>query len=103
MRFVSYDHRPVHVNISDMHGIHMHHRGVIEKSAMAPFSTDKAHASISEAVVNAAVKSDMRSPIATVPRVEAVVPAPVAGSPQHPDGSDYPGARHPVVAIIVAP
>jgi hypothetical protein len=69
MRFVSYDHRPVHVNISDMHGIHMHHRGVIEKSAMAPLSADKAHASISEAVVNAAVKPNVGSPIANVPGV----------------------------------
>ena len=35
--------------------------------------------------------------------VNAVVPSPVAGSPQQADGTDHPGAGHPVVTGVVVP
>jgi hypothetical protein len=92
------------VDIGDVCDIHISHRPVIEKFATAPFAAGEAFAEVSEAVINAAVESDMRAPISGIPNIEAVVPTPVSGGPQiaYFRGFD-PSAGHPVVAVIVAP
>jgi hypothetical protein len=62
----SFDSCPVlegRVNIS---GVHVYDRGVIGKDAAAPLASGKADATVSEAIVHAAIVADMRSPIALV-------------------------------------
>jgi hypothetical protein len=78
---VIYDHRPV-IDIGDVGDIHVGYGAVVEEFATAPFTTLKAFAEVSEAVINAAVESDVRTPIARIPKVDAVVPAPVSRSPE---------------------
>src|SRR5207244_13351583 len=58
---------------------------------------------IAVTVVDAAIETDMRTPIAPMPDIKSLVPAPVAGSPIHADGSEHPRARYPVIALIVVP
>src|SRR5258708_19034524 len=76
VRFVSDYNRPVHVHVLDVNGVHMHHRSVIEKGTVAPFSADKADATITEAVVNATVKTKLRSTVHSLASVAPSSPPP---------------------------
>ena len=104
VRFVIHDDCAVHVDISDYRGVHVHHSGVVEEMAFAPFAAIEAVTAVSKSVINAAIESDLRSPVAGIPNVKAVVPTPVARGPQIAGfGRFYPRAGHPVVAVIVIP
>jgi hypothetical protein len=82
----------------------MHDGGVVEEVAAAPFAAVKAIAAVSESVINTAIKSNMRTPIASIPGVDTVVPTPVTGRPQKAwFGRFHPGSGNPVVAVVVAP
>jgi hypothetical protein len=81
VRVIVYDDGLV-IDIGDVGDIHVGHRAVVEKVAAAPFAAREAFAEVSEAVINAAIESDMRAPIAGIPNIEAVVPTPVAWGPQ---------------------
>jgi len=103
VRIVVYDDRLV-IDIGHVRDIHIGHRAVVEEMAAAPFPACEAFAEVSEAVINAAIKPDVRAPIASIPKIEAIVPTPISGGPQIAHfGSYHPGARHPIVAVIVAP
>jgi hypothetical protein len=103
VRLVVHDHRAVDIDVRDTRFIYAHDGSVVEESSAAPLAAIEAFSTVAVAIVNAAVETDFRPPVAFVESVSAVVPSPVAGSPQEADGSDHPGARHPVVAGIVAP
>jgi hypothetical protein len=70
------------IDIGDVGDIHVGHRTVVEEFAAAPFAAREAFAEVSEAVIDAAVESNVRAPIADVPNIEAVVPTPVSWGPQ---------------------
>src|SRR5262249_27153917 len=54
-----------------------------------------------EAVIDAAIISDVRSPISDVPSINATIVAPVAGRPQQPDNRRlHPGTGDPVIVIL---
>src|SRR6267143_610818 len=78
-------------------------RRVIDKCVPSPLPAEKADAGVAKAVVDATVKADVRTPVAAVPNVESIIPTPVARSPEHPNGGEYQGSRHPVIAIVVIP
>src|SRR5262249_21472200 len=74
---------------------------VIAEDAVLPVTALIADAHIAEAVIDAAVKPDMRPPIASMPDIRAAAPAPVARRPEHADdGRLHPGARHPIIALV---
>jgi hypothetical protein len=60
---------------------HVHDRGVIGKDSAAPLAAGKADAPVAEAVVHAAVVAHVRTPIARMEDVHAVLPAPVVRRP----------------------
>jgi hypothetical protein len=70
------------INIRDIGDIYVGHRPIVEEFTVAPFTALEAFATVSKAVINAAVESDMRTPIAGIPKIHAVVPTPVSRSPQ---------------------
>ena len=84
---------------------YMHDRRVVEEVAAAPFAAGKTDAHVPEAIVDAAVVSNMQSPIAVMEDVMAAVKAPVRGRPEKARlRSRHPRARDPVVAgIAVSP
>jgi hypothetical protein len=86
-------------------GVYTRDRGVVEKLPALPVSTLEASAHVSESIKNAAVKADLLSPVASVPEVNAVAPAPISRSPKETDfGRENPCAGHPVVvAIVIVP
>ncbi len=85
------------------HTGNIRHRAVVVERASAPFSAGKAHAAITEAVVNSTVEADVRAPITTTPCVNTVGPSPVARGPQQAYRRYHPGSGYPVVAVIVIP
>jgi hypothetical protein len=56
------------VNVDDVYVVD---RAIVVKIAAMPISTCVAETGVAEAVVNAAVKSDSRSPVACVPVIQA--------------------------------
>jgi len=86
-------------------GVYVHDRGVVEEAAPLPVSALKASAHVSESIENATVEADLLSPVASIPEVDAVAPAPISWSPQEADlGRENPRARYPVVvAIVIVP
>jgi hypothetical protein len=77
------------------------YRPVVVEGSIIPVATLIAIATVAEAVVDAAVETYLRSPVAIVEHVRAVIPAPVAGGPEQARfGSFHPGAWHPVIAFV---
>jgi len=104
MRIVIHDDGTIYVDVGDVDGVYMHDGRVVEEAATAPFTAIEAVAAVSVSVIDATVESNLRTPISGIPEIGAVVPAPVAGRPQQARfGSFDPGARHPVVSVVIAP
>jgi hypothetical protein len=88
------------VDVGDVHATEIVHGRVVAKDAVSPVAALVAGAHIAETVIDAAVESDMRPPIASMENVHAVIPAPIARGPEQPDGRRlHPGSRHPVIAV----
>ena len=75
---------------------------VVSETIAIPAPAIVAFADVAVAVVNAAVESDVGPPIAGIPVIAATAPTPIARGPKdtYPRRSD-PGARHPIVVVIV--
>lgn len=69
------------VYIGDVDRAHVHDRAIVEECAAAPVTTLKANTGISEPVVDAAIETNVRSPISGVPEVDSIGPSPIAGCP----------------------
>jgi hypothetical protein len=91
------------VDVGNVCNVHVGHVAVVVEVASAPLATVEAIAGITEAIVDAAIESDMRTPVAAMENVKAFVPSPPSGSPEHAHGSDHPRARHPVIAVVIVP
>src|SRR5690242_3465836 len=75
------DHRLI---VSIVHHCHVYvgHGAVVNERTVAPISARIAHACVAEAIVDSAIKSNMRAPIAWVPNVYTVAPAPITRRPE---------------------
>lgn len=96
------DHRAINVHVVNLSDVHVGHRAVVIELTIAPFASNVSRSKVSEAVIDPAVKSDVRSPIAGMPNVIVAirVVTPPARSPIQPGvGSKHPRAWDPVVTI----
>lgn len=75
------DHRFV-VHVMNVRDVYVVYRAVVEEMTAVPVSAFVSKPAVPEAVVNAAVEADMRSPETCMPEIAAAAPAPIAGSPQ---------------------
>jgi len=74
---------------------------IVEEGPAAPVATLESNSSISEAVVDTAIKADVWPPVAGVPYVEAIDPAPVTGCPEESDRRwQHPCTGYPVIAVV---
>src|ERR1700683_1250771 len=88
--------------MNDVH-VYVVRARVIEKVAVGPAAAEVAGSDIAEAVVDAAVEADFRSPVARVPQIRAVVPAPIARGPEQTNRGRFdPCARNPEISAVVA-
>lgn len=75
------DHCPIDIGVVNDGGIDVHYRGVVMEETAAPLSAIKSGSPVTIAIIDAAIKSDMRSPITAMPAIDAAGKAPVTGSP----------------------
>ncbi len=105
-RDVVVDHRGV-VNVMNIRDVHIVHRPVIEKPAAIPASAIVAVAEISIPVIDAAVETNLRSPISLIEKISIAAISPIPGSPEISDPRRaHPRSRHPVVVpeiVVVSP
>src|SRR5262249_20791738 len=88
------------VGVVDDGGVHIGDRRVVVILTAAPEPAHETYACVSESIVNPAIKTDVRSPIAAVPDVNTLTPAPISRRPQHADLRRLnPGPWDPVVAV----
>lgn len=74
---------------------------VVPEAATVPIAAIEASTEVAESIVDAAVESDRKSPIAGIPDVDAAAPAPITGRPEPTYiGRKDPSAVDPVVATI---
>src|SRR5207302_5070487 len=84
------------------HHVYISDRAVVIEAITVPAAADVAEAEVSEAISNPAIESDLRAPIAVIENEGIVGPSPVWRRPQVTDfWSEYPGARHPVIILVV--
>ena len=90
------------MNVSDIHVVH---RTVVLELSVVPTAAFIALTSIAVAIVDPAVETYMRTPVAFIESVSAMVPAPIAWGPEETGlRSHDPRARHPVIiAVAVSP
>jgi hypothetical protein len=94
------DHR-LRVDVVNVCDINIVHRPVVVEGSIIPIATLVAVSTVAEAVVDAAVETDLRPPVAIVEHVCAVVPAPVAGRPKQTRFRRFrPRAWHPVITFV---
>jgi hypothetical protein len=74
---------------------------VIKKVSAMPVSAFIAGTKKAEAIIDAAVEAHVRSPISSVPDINAVTPPPIAGRPKEARlWREHPCAGHPIVAVV---
>jgi hypothetical protein len=94
------DHR-LAIHIVNDRCVHIIHRAVVVKGSVTPIPSRVADPQIAEPVVDATVESDLRTPVAFIPHIHAIAPAPIARSPQSSDERrQYPCARHPIITVV---
>src|SRR6266481_178184 len=80
--------------------VYVGHRAVVVVGAVSPVAAEEADAGIAETVIDSAVVTYFRSPVAGMPYIEIVFPSPVPGSPEQTDFRRlHPGARDPEIAV----
>src|SRR5690348_9991623 len=80
---------------------HVVHGSVVEKGSAIPISALIAEAAVAVTVVNAAVESNHRTPVALMKHKDAIRPAPIARRPEETGfGHEYPRTGHPEVTIV---
>src|SRR5580704_637442 len=86
------------VNIVNIGDVYIHHGTVIEEVSIVPTAAGKAHAEVTESIVDPAIKPYGRPPIPRVEEECIAAPTPPAWGPEETNlGSQHPRARYPVV------
>jgi hypothetical protein len=87
------------INVGNPRGVDAVHSAVVVEVVALPVTAVIAATGIAEAVVDAAVETDVRTPEAAMKDVAATEESPVAGGPESPvERRSAPGAGNPVVA-----
>src|SRR5215470_7233441 len=95
------DNDAIFVDVVDVDHVDVGDGAVVVVVAAAPVAAIEASAGIAEAVVNSAVETDVRSPVAGVPNVEAFTPTPITGRPEVTGlRGDHPRAGNPEIVFV---
>jgi hypothetical protein len=86
--------------VNDGH-IDVVHAAVVRETATFPPPPKIANSDVTEAIIHAAIKSDVGPPITGMPVVAAVAPTPVTGCPKnaYARGQD-PSAGNPIIVVV---
>ena len=95
-------HHRLRVGVVNVGDIHVAYLSVVIKLLALPMSPTVTLAVIAKAVINSAVEPDRGTPVAAIPRISAVAPAPVPRGPQQTNRRRlYPGPGDPKVALLL--
>ncbi len=98
------DHCTVDIGIMNHGCIYPGNRSIVTKMAAIPLAPAIPYTTITKPIVNPAIKSNMRTPIAAMPAIGTTGPAPIARSPQKSYGRRRrPVTWHPVISISIIP
>jgi hypothetical protein len=90
------------VNVMNVYHVHIVHRTVVEEASAVPPPAFVALAEITIAVGDAAVETDMRTPVAFMEKKAVAAPTPITRRPQETDlGWLHPSARDPIVISVI--
>jgi hypothetical protein len=90
---------PIVVNVVDNRRVYGVYRAIVRELIMVPIAAFIPTATITMAVIDAAIEADMQTPIPVIPVIAAGRKCPVGRGPERADiGSHYPNAGHPIVA-----
>jgi len=88
----------IFIDIVNDRSVHIRDRGVVVNAVVVPVRALIAAARISEAVINAAIIADVRTPVARVPMVIAIIETPIRRRPQRTHvRRQHPRTRNPVI------
>jgi ADP-glucose pyrophosphorylase len=73
------------VNIVNLRDVDVGHRTIVKKVVVVPTSTFEAMTKVTVAIVDSAIKTYNRTPIALIKNETATVPSPIARSPEETD------------------
>src|SRR5208282_3349170 len=86
------------VNVGDVHVVH---RTVVVKLSVLPTSTFITLTEVAIAIIDSAIETYVRTPVAFIESIHAVAPAPIAWGPEKTDlRSHHPRTWHPIVITI---
>src|SRR5580658_8526698 len=91
------------MNYGDVYAIDI---GVVGEVSAVPAAALIPRSTVAEAVIDAAIEADLRTPISFMEKKRVAAPAPITWSPEEADlGWFDPRSRHPVisVAVVVSP
>jgi hypothetical protein len=93
------------VDVVDNGDVHISYSAVVQEPVTLPTPAFEAFSEITEAVNDAAIEADMRTPVPVIKHKSAVDPCPVRGRPEKANlRRKDPGPWHPeVIVIVVAP
>src|SRR5450631_1682332 len=90
------------VHVVNLNGIYIINIAVVVEVATSPVATLITAAAVTVAVVDAAVESNLRAPVAGVPLIETAAPSPISGSPKTANkGGHDPRSGNPVIAAVL--
>jgi hypothetical protein len=81
--------------------VYVEHRAVIEEVSVIPAPAFETVAKVTEAIVDPAVETHLRTPVTIIENVPAVSPTPIAGGPEKTYfRSQHPSSWHPEITVI---
>src|SRR6266478_4286370 len=75
-------HRAIDIGVMNDAGVHVRHGGVVTERVSFPVAAPVAVSGVAIAVVNAAVKTDSRTPVALIKSINTVAPSPPRRGPK---------------------
>jgi hypothetical protein len=89
------------VGVMDDRCVHICDRAVIVVNSASPVPARESHACVSKPIVNAAIESNVWSPVARVPQIGSSAPTPITWSPQQSHRRrHHPRSGNPVIVVI---
>jgi hypothetical protein len=90
------------VDVGNMNATQIVDGTVVIEVVAAPIAPLETNTGVTVTVVDTTIEAYVRTPIARMPKVHTVTPAPVARRPQQARGRrQHPGAGHPVVVSVI--
>src|SRR5271169_209702 len=90
------------VNVVNHLDVHVEHGTVVEKVSAVPTPAFKSQTKIAKAVIDPAVETDVRTPVAVIENKPVAAPTPIPRRPQKTNfRRHHPGSRHPVIIVDV--